>query len=153
MLIDWIPGERRPKERPRAVEPAVTYDGWFGNADSVLLSLAQETGLTHDRSEAAHFLALRFDPPDAPLAAAAVHTAVSRRLTIHGARSVSLTCASDDETEPWSVKFRFDSPLAWAAQFRSQVLGLGDQILAVVFAGPADFSEGCVTWAGAVSLD
>ena len=152
-LAEWNPMGYSPGGRPTPSEPQVEYDGWFGESDSVLLSLAQEVGMADESAAVGHYLALRFAPPDAPLAAGALEEASVRRLTVHGARSITMTCTSGASGDGWAVKFRLDSPRPWASRFASQIRNGDQQVLAVVFAGPADFSEGCVTWAGVLSLD
>ena len=153
LLAEWTPAIRSANGRTRPTEPQAPYDGWFGESDSVLLALAQEVGLKEDGPAVGHYLALRLAPSEAPLAAAAIRDAGTRRLTVHGARTVALACVSAAGQDPWAVKFRFSSPQLWATHFASQVQRVGPDVLAVVFAGPADFSEGCVTWAGVLPLD
>ncbi|MFT6399019.1 MAG: hypothetical protein ACJAYU_003782 [Bradymonadia bacterium] len=153
-LAEWTPA-LIPKgmHRVRIQETGRPYDAWFGDCDSVLLSLAQEAGLGERESDVSGYLALRFAPEDAPFAAAAVRRATRRYLTVHGARRVSLCCSSLASDAPWGFQTRADASTSTATEFRGGVCEDDGALLVVVFAGSPDFSDGCVTWAGVVTTD
>ncbi len=153
-LAEWTPdlipkgqGRFRIQETPRP------YDAWFGETDSVLLSLAQEAGLGERDSLLSGYLALRFEPADAPFAAAALRRAATRYITVHGLHRLCLSCSSLGGDSDWGFQVRADASTGTATEFRGSVCQDNGDLLVVVFAGPADFSDGCVTWAGIVETN
>lgn len=132
--------------------PIESYDGWYGSADSVLLALAEESGYGGDPWEIGSYLAIRVAPMDAARTVATIRGATSARLAVHRAREVRLTCVGSGEGPPWLARFDFESTSSLAPQFLKEVRNADGRVLVVVFSGPADLSEGWVTWAGVVSV-